>query len=714
MKPSTRLSSSMGLRTMLTAFTSIALVAALGIAALSFWGSRESGSAATQALVSKDVVADILPPPMYLIEMRLVLSQASEGTMSLEQARSEFQRLQTEYEGRVKYWGIHPPYGLEGKLLGVQHQEGQAFMASVSKVLALMASGGDSIALQSALADAHKTYLAHRAGVDATVKEAAAFAEAAIANYDARIQDSQQAQGLGLLVTTALLIGFGIWIRRSIWSAVGGEPALAAGVASAVAQGDLTANVPVEPGDKQSIMSALKEMQTNLANTVRSVRDNAEGVSTASSEIAEGNHDLSARTESQASALEETAASMQQLSAAVKQNADTARQANQLAASASSVAVTGGEMVAQVVATMAGINEASLKIAEIISVIDGIAFQTNILALNAAVEAARAGEQGRGFAVVASEVRSLAGRSAEAAKEIKTLINTSVERVEKGTALVDQAGSTMTEVVASIRRVTDLMGEISAASNEQAAGVSQVGEAVTQMDQVTQQNAALVEQMAAAASGLQSQAQDLVQVVAVFKLGGDEHHSSMAAVPTATRVRAAVPSAKPYNKPERRALPAPVAAGYDVDGAGINLDNAIQAHAAWRNKLRNAAAKHEQLDAETISRDDCCEMGKWLHGAGGSKYGGKPTFVDLIAGHKTFHQEAGKVARAVNQGSPNVEQMMGSGTPFSSASNEVGRLIVQLKRELNSPAKPAARPATASAASPATPARRGDDDWETF
>jgi methyl-accepting chemotaxis protein len=218
---------------------------------------------------------------------------------------------------------------------------------------------------------------------------------------------------------------------------------------------------------------------------------------------------------------------MEELSSTVKQNADSARQANQLAMSASTVAVKGGEVVAQVVDTMRGINEASRKISDIISVIDGIAFQTNILALNAAVEAARAGEQGRGFAVVASEVRSLAGRSADAAKEIKALINTSVERVEHGTTLVDEAGSTMTEVVSSIKRVTDLMGEISAASNEQSLGVGQVGEAVSQMDQVTQQNAALVEEMAAAATSLKSQAQDLVKTVSIFKL-----HAGQEAMPT--------------------------------------------------------------------------------------------------------------------------------------------------------------------------------------
>ena len=314
---------------------------------------------------------------------------------------------------------------------------------------------------------------------------------------------------------------FGLAMARSISHQLGAEPQEAAVVAHRVGRGDLSVTIPLQSGDRTSLMAELQAMQTSLLAVVSSVRQGSESVATASAEIAQGNHDLSARTEQQASALEETAASMEELGSTVKQNADSARQANQLAMNASTVAIQGGEVVGQVVETMKAINESSRKIADIISVIDGIAFQTNILALNAAVEAARAGEQGRGFAVVASEVRSLAGRSAEAAKEIKTLIGTSVERVEQGTALVDKAGSTMTEVVASIKRVTDIMGEISAASNEQSAGVSQVGEAVSQMDQATQQNAALVEQMAAAASSLKSQAQDLVQVVAVFKLGDE-------------------------------------------------------------------------------------------------------------------------------------------------------------------------------------------------
>jgi methyl-accepting chemotaxis protein len=286
----------------------------------------------------------------------------------------------------------------------------------------------------------------------------------------------------------------------------------------AVAKGDLAVRSQQQRVHDGSVLHGILQMQESMARIVGQVRHGADGVAMASAEIAQGNHDLSARTESQASALEQTAASMEELGATVRHNADNAAQANQMANNASRIADQGGQTVEQVVHIMQSIHADSTKIGDIIGVIDSIAFQTNILALNAAVEAARAGEQGRGFAVVASEVRALAGRSAEAARQIKQLIHDSVTHVDEGRVLVDQAGNTMQEVVAAIRRVTDIMGEISAASREQSEGVGQIGEAITQMDQVTQQNAALVEEMAAAAASLQTQSHQLVQTVSVFRL----------------------------------------------------------------------------------------------------------------------------------------------------------------------------------------------------
>ena len=306
---------------------------------------------------------------------------------------------------------------------------------------------------------------------------------------------------------------------RTLRRELGGDLAQARSALRRVAEGDLTLGAADQGGPAAlGLMADLGRMQASLRQLVAQVRDAAVGIGHASAEIAQGNHDLSARTESQASALQQTAASMEELTATVRQNADNARQANALAVNASSVAAQGGAVVEQVVQTMRGINEGSRRIADIIGVIDSIAFQTNILALNAAVEAARAGEQGRGFAVVASEVRALAGRSAEAAKEIKDLISASVTRVEQGSTLADQAGATMDEVVSAIRQVTAIVGEISVASSEQSTGVAQVGEAIMQMDQVTQQNAALVEESAAAATSLQTQGQELLHSVAAFRL----------------------------------------------------------------------------------------------------------------------------------------------------------------------------------------------------
>jgi methyl-accepting chemotaxis protein len=343
-------------------------------------------------------------------------------------------------------------------------------------------------------------------------------AETAVADATELYRSSRAMMLVLVLGSAAAGLGLGVVLTRGLTRQLGGEPAYAGAIASRIAAGDLTVAVDLRQGDSNSMLFAMKTMRDSLAAIVGQVRAGTDTIASASSQIASGNLDLSSRTEEQASSLEETASSMEELTSTVKQNADNARQANQLASSASEVAERGGTVVSQVVDTMASINDSSKKIADIIGVIDGIAFQTNILALNAAVEAARAGEQGRGFAVVASEVRTLAQRSAAAAKEIKLLIGDSVSKVDAGAKLVDHAGVTMTEIVASVRRVTDIMGEITSASQEQTSGIEQINVAVAQMDQVTQQNASLVEEAAAAAESMQEQAAKLAQIVAVFKL----------------------------------------------------------------------------------------------------------------------------------------------------------------------------------------------------
>ncbi len=395
---------------------------------------------------------------------------------------------------------------------------------------------------------------------DLQVAEAKKEYEAAKSRYT-----TIQAVVIGAIVASILIGGLcSFSLTRNIYRQLGGEPDYALKIVRTIASGDLSVQVATRDGDQQSLLFAMQEMQAHLSKTIGNIRQSADTIATASGQIAVGNLDLSSRTEEQASALEETASSMEELTSTVKQNADNARQANQLAVNASDIAGKGGAVVSQVVTTMGAINESARKIADIIAVIDGIAFQTNILALNAAVEAARAGEQGRGFAVVASEVRNLAQRSAGAAKEIKELINDSVEKVDAGTRLVDQAGATMNDVVASVRRVTDIIGEIAAASQEQTAGIDQINQAITQMDDVTQQNAALVEQAAAASASLQDQAGSLVGAVRTFKTSHGSMAEELTQKPSAQPAMSTLP-----RQPQKRRPITPVLASAAVDSTAV-------------------------------------------------------------------------------------------------------------------------------------------------
>jgi len=377
-------------------------------------------------------------------------------------------------------------------------------------------NSGDFVALESLLVgDFDKTRKAYQVAVDELAALATARADAAQAQAEAGTNLAATVVGVLVLVCVGVAGGFGWWLTRSIATPIGE----AVHHARAIAGGDLSQTLSIQAGGEAGELArALADMQASLRRLVGEVRSTTDSITTASAEIATGNQDLSARTEQTASNLQQAASSMEQLTATVRQSADSARQANQLASSAAEVAARGGSVVSQVVTTMNEINASSKKISDIIGVIDGIAFQTNILALNAAVEAARAGEQGRGFAVVASEVRSLAQRSAQAAKEIKGLIGASVDRVDAGSRLVADAGKTMSEIVGSVQRVSDIIGEITTASSEQSDGIGQVNTAVTQLDQMTQQNSALVEESAAAAESLKDQAQRLSQAVGAFRL----------------------------------------------------------------------------------------------------------------------------------------------------------------------------------------------------
>lgn len=505
------------LRWAMAALGAIGVLGALVIAGQGLYQQKQIVREALNVFLANDLVADILPPPMYLIEARLVLSQAVEGTLPAAQALKEFDAKVENYEKRERYWKENPPAGLEARRLNAQHEPAKKFIEFAHKEIFEPLQAGNLEQARSKLRQAHDIYNEHRDVINVTVADIQALSVSSMRSFESNQSMTAWVMAITAVLSVMVLLVVYQWVLKSIDVPV----QTCTQVASHMASGDLQARISLvddRPDSIGALQKALDTMRRDLGKIVGSVRTVAQSVSAASSEIAQGNFDLSSRTETQAGALQQTASAMQQLTEAVNRNAQSAQQANTMALQAAEVANKSGVAVGQVVETMRSINEASRQIAGIVSVIEGIAFQTNILALNAAVEAARAGEQGRGFAVVASEVRSLAGRSADAAKEIKHLIDGSVARVMEGSALADNAGSTMADMVGAIQRVTDIMAEISTASHQQSTGLTQVGQAVSQMDQTTQQNAALVEEIAATSNGLKMQATELVQIMSQFKV----------------------------------------------------------------------------------------------------------------------------------------------------------------------------------------------------
>jgi aerotaxis receptor len=547
--------------------------------------------------------------------------------------------------------------------------------------------------------------------------------------WPAAIPLGLQAAGMplwvGLLGGMATFVGAGIWA----WHLLGARLMEVVARANRLAAGDLTeVHEITERGPMGQLQRALSQMSLNVRTVVRDIRHEVGNLRGGTQEIAMGNNDMSARVESQASSLEETAASMEQINGTVQQTTQAAAEGARIAEETLLIARRSHEAVQAVAATMQGIADSSKRIGDIIQVIEGVAFQTNILALNAAVEAARAGEAGRGFAVVASEVRALAQRTTGAAKEIRQLIEESRDRVNEGNERALDARARVDESMAAVDRVTQMLENIRTATSEQLIGTSQVADALSQMDGITQQNAAMVEQLAAASQSLNDQVDTVHGSIRVFRLFQSDK----------TLAEEDAVALRKENKP-----------GKSLNEHELDFDQVIAAHQQWRVTLRNAALKGKTLDVATIKRDDCCALGKWIYGPGGQRWSKVPAFTELVSHHKKFHQEAGRVAEAIAQGrTEQAQSMMESGTPFVEAGHNVThtiRVIRSMTEGGKVPDTAAKRPArgsapagTAASASPASapsPSRAaprlpnaatgrssspapapssGGDDWETF
>ena len=513
-----------------TRFTIMIGVLAVGFLFYGAWSFKTlkelkvNGALYQRIVQGKDLVADILPPPEYILESYLVCLQlsAANGPTEITALSDRLKALRGEYDTRHEFWaGQHLDADMAGVLLKQAHEPAVRFYQTAFDELipALQRNDGEHVA--AALKHLKPLYETHRAAIDQVVQLATKRGEAD------EVAAAEQIAGASrlLLLILGLSLGAGIviavQITRGLLRTLGGEPEYAAEISRRIASGDLNMVIDLKENDQSSLLFAMNTMQQVLSRVVGQIKEAVDAVGIGATEIANGNLDLSARTEQQASALEQTAAAMEQLTTTVRQNAGNAVDANVMADSASAIATKGSVLILDVIKTMQSISAASHRIVDIIAVIDGIAFQTNILALNAAVEAARAGEQGRGFAVVATEVRTLAQRSAAAAKEIKGLIGAANQQVEGGAKLVDQTGQTMQEILVSVRHVTEMIGQITRSSTEQAAGIAQINRAIVQMDQTTQGNAALVEEAAAASRALREQASKLARMTDTFTLADE-------------------------------------------------------------------------------------------------------------------------------------------------------------------------------------------------